>query len=84
MCDPKEYDMSEVLATLHFDLETHEGERRLRECLDAPAFRATLVELDEWLRQQSKYHDVFKVDVGSVRKRINLIAEGHGIDIWED
>jgi hypothetical protein len=76
--------MSDAMATLHFDLDTHEGERRLKECIEAPALRGTLLELDEWLRQQSKYHDIYKIDIGVVRERINLIAEGHGIDIWED
>ncbi len=76
--------MSDATATLHFDLDTHEGERRLKECIDAPLFKATLTDLDEWLRELSKHHDIRSVDTGEVRERINIIAEGHGIDIWED
>ena len=78
------YDLPPVTATLHFNLETYEGERRLKECLDAPALRAIILELDNWLREQSKHHDIYKVDVGEVRECINLIAESHGVDIWED
>jgi hypothetical protein len=84
MCDPKDYDMTPVTATLHFDLESAAGERRLKECLDAPELKAVILELDDWLRSLPKYHDVFSIDVSEVRERIGFILEGHGIDIWED
>jgi hypothetical protein len=76
--------MSDTIATLNFDLDTYEGERKLKECLDAPAFKAAFQELDNWLRELGKYHDVFNIEVSEVRERIAFVAEGHGIDIWED
>lgn len=42
-------------ATLSFDLTEPEGERRLRECLDAPKAKLVLWGLDQWARNEIKY-----------------------------
>jgi hypothetical protein len=49
---------SSVYATLHFDLDNPEGERRLRECLDAPRVKLVLWHLNEWLRSEVKYQEL--------------------------
>ena len=46
-----------VYAILHFDLEDEEGERRLRECLDAPKVMSAIDEYARWLRNKVKYGD---------------------------
>ena len=46
---------SPVTATLRFDLESHEGERRLRECLDAGEAREAVREFNKWLRDTIKW-----------------------------
>jgi len=42
-------------AALYFDLTDPEGERRLRECIDAPRVKLVLWEFDGWLRTNVKY-----------------------------
>lgn len=54
-----------VYATLHFNLEQSEGERRLRECLDAPNVKAAVSAFVEWLRRRA--------DAGEGRIRINKV-----------
>lgn len=42
-------------AVLYFNTDDPEGERRLRECLDASRVRLVLWHLDQWLRGFVKY-----------------------------
>jgi hypothetical protein len=48
-------DSTPVYALLHFDLEDPEGERRLRECLDAPKVLGAVHAYAEWLRSKIRY-----------------------------
>ena len=43
------------LISWHFDIQKPEGERRLRECLDAPDVKGALSEFDNELRRRWKY-----------------------------
>jgi hypothetical protein len=51
-----------VCANLVFDLTDPEGERRLRECLDALQVKMVLWGLDQWLREQVKYAEEPRTD----------------------
>ena len=78
------YDLPPMTATLHFNLETYEGERRLKECIDAPVVKSVMTEFDNWLRSLVKYGGVEQITVDAVRAQLTGIAESKGIDIWED
>ena len=78
------YNLPPMTATLHFDLESVEGERRLRECLDASRFKSALYQLDDWLRGLVKYQDMENIEIQEVRDRILFVCEGFDINIWED
>ena len=41
-----------VYNSLNFDLSTDEGERRLRECLDAPRVSQAVKDFERWLRDR--------------------------------
>ncbi len=75
-------------AKIVFDLTDPEGERRLREMLDAPKFKLVLWELDNWLREQWKYgsNDPVPRDetMGEARSQLYEIAESHGIRLDEE
>ena len=70
-------------AALTFNLDDPEGERRLRECLDAPKWKSAVWEFDQWIRGLVKYGDV-TVNEESIRERFHAIFSEHGIDIWEE
>ena len=74
--------MSAATATLGFNLDTPDGERRLRECLNAPTYLAALCDLDNWLRDKIKHYDI--VELQPARDKLWEILGGHGIDIWEE
>ena len=74
-----------VYAILHFDLEEPEGERRLRECLDAPNVKSALRELDQWLRGQIKHTDREDVDtLQEARDRLWVALGDHGVNLDDD
>ena len=50
--------MPPAWGNLVFDLTNPEGERRLRECLDAPRVKLVLWHLNEWLRSEVKYQEL--------------------------
>ena len=71
-----------VYAILHFGLEDGEGERRLRECLDAPQVRSALWEYDNWLRGQIKHAD--RVELQPARDKLFEIFNEHDVSVWEE
>ena len=76
-----------VSSTLAFNLDDPEGERRLRECLDAPKWKSAVWEFDNWLRNQIKHSDHAQAWIDAleqVRVDFNRIFYDHGIDIWEE
>jgi hypothetical protein len=77
-----------VWANIVFDLETTEGERRLREMLDAPKMKLVLLELDNYLRDLIKYGDdkdgVELTTLEMVRKALWHICDYHGIRLDEE
>jgi hypothetical protein len=84
--------MPPVWANIVFDLTEPEGERRLREMLDAPKAKLVLWELDEWLRSLVRYGIEGTSVAGlavdealqEVRKRIWLLCDDHGIRLDEE
>ena len=77
------WDDPSVVSTLEFNLDEPEGERRLRECLDAPKWKSAVREFDQWIRGLVKYGEV-TVNEESIRDRFHIIFYEHGIDIWEE
>lgn len=77
-----------IQATLHFNLEKPEGERRLRECLDAPKAKLVLWEFDNYLRDLIKYgydkSEPVLNELDMVRKAFWNILDYHGIRLDED
>ena len=76
-------------ATLTFSLDDPEGERRLRECLDAPRWKMAVWECFNWLHNEYKYgkderelrSDVLEAAYIKMHEYFNE----QGIDIiWED
>ena len=47
-------DLTPAYAILHFDLEALEGERRLRECLDAPNVLRAVRDFERWWRSAAE------------------------------
>jgi len=72
-----------VSSTLTFNLDDPEGERRLRECLDAPKWKSAVWEFDQWLRGEIKYGDRELTDC-AIRDSLHRIFSDRNIDIWED
>lgn len=66
--------------TMHFNLNDPEGERRLRECLDAPRVIAAVQEFDNWLRDQIKHHDQ---PLDAVRSKLYAVFERRAVTIWK-
>ena len=80
---------SDNCVTWTFDLSEPEGERRLRECLDAPRVKAAVSELDQWLRAQVKYYsDDYDESVIAtflcVRDELHNVFENNGISVWDE
>jgi hypothetical protein len=75
-------------ASLVFDLTDPEGERRLREMLDAPKVKLVLWELDNYLRDLIKYGDdkdgVELTTLEMVRKALWHFCDDHGIRLDEE
>ena len=69
-------------ATLAFNLDEPEGERRLRECLDAPKWKYAVWEFERWIRYLVDSDTSVTADI--VRDELFRIFSEHGIDIWED
>ena len=70
-------------STLTFNMDDPEGERRLRECLDAPEWKSAVREFDNWMRSRIKYGTADPIDE-VIRAHLHTIFGEHGIDIWED
>jgi hypothetical protein len=87
MCDPKDYDMTPVTATLHFDLESAEGERRLKECLDAPKAKEALVEFEKWLRAELDSgcyeNSSWEAALDDARDKLFEVFNERGLTPWE-
>lgn len=49
--------INDAYGSLHFNLDTDEGNRLLRECLDAPKVMSAIDEYARWLRNKVKYGD---------------------------
>ncbi len=80
-----ERDPEPVRATLCFDIDSKEGERRLRECLNAPNVRGVLTAYDGWLRMIEKHSN--RDDVATLieaRRMLWSIARENDVNIWED
>jgi hypothetical protein len=76
-----------VFANIVFDLTEPEGERRLREMLDAPKMKLVLWEFDQWLRNQLKYSespDCCVEQLNIARKYFCLACDDHGIRLDEE
>jgi len=84
-----------VSSTLTFNLDDPEGERRLRECLDAPKWKSAVQEFDQWMRNRLKYNPDSETDplyiseegivwLEIAREQLNMRLEDYGIDIWEE
>ena len=77
-----------VLSTLTFNLDYPEGERRLRECLDAPKLKSAVQEFDQWMRARIKYGADGTGAGGPIdeviRAHLHTIFCEHGIDIWDE
>ena len=82
-------------ANLTFNLDYPEGERRLRECLDAPNVKSAVREFDQWMRNRIKYNPDSEADplyisedgiawLETAREQLNMRLKDYGIDIWED
>ena len=70
-------------ASLTFNLDDPEGERRLRECIDAPRWKSAVWDFDQWLRNKIKYHDAGE-DVRVIREYLHVLFDQYSIDIWEE
>jgi len=81
--------------TLAFNLDNPEGERRLRECLDAPRVKSAVWDFDRWMRNRIKYNPDSETDplyisedgiawLEIARDQLNMRLEDCGIDIWDD
>ena len=46
-------------------------------------YLCVLQDLDQWLREQAKYHDRPTVPVDEVRDRLREIADERGVRLWE-
>jgi hypothetical protein len=77
-----------VCANIVFDLTEPEGERRLREMLDAGKMRLALWEFDNYLRDLIKYDpaktDAILDELEMVRKALWNILDYQGIRLDED
>ena len=81
-------------AALTFNLDDPEGERRLRECLDAPKWKSALREFDQWLRNRIKYNDADLPErqvpdegiewLQFARDELWKRSAVNGIEIWEE
>ena len=82
-------------STITFNLDDPEGERRLRECLDAPKWKSAVQEFDQWMRVRIKYNPDPETDplyiseegivwLEIAREQLNMRLEDRGIDIWEE
>ena len=82
-------------STITFNLDEPEGERRLRECLDAPRVKSAVLEFDRWMRNRIKYNPDSETDplyisedgiawLEIARDQLNMRLEDCGIDIWDD
>ena len=89
------WDDPSVVSTLEFNLDEPEGERRLRECLDAPNVKLAVWEFDRWMRNRIKYNPDSETDplyiseegivwLETAREQLNMRLKDYGIDIWED
>ena len=71
--------------TYTFDLENPEGERRLRECLDAPKVKSALWEFDQWLRNQLKHYDRDDAEgLQAARDALWTVFTEHGVDLDDE
>ena len=81
--------------TWNFDMDDPEGERRLRECLDAPKWKSAVQEFDQWMRNRLKYNPDSETDplyiseegivwLEIAREQLNMRLEDYGINIWEE
>ena len=71
-----------VSSTLTFNLDDPEGERRLRECLDAPNVSGCVREFEEWLRRVIDYGESASLE--DVRDEFFAIFNRRGLSPWED
>ena len=74
-------------AALTFNLDDPEGERRLRECLDAPKWKCAVWEYERFLRGVIDATDESLADLmcfESARDKLFDIFGEHSIDIWEE
>ena len=76
------WDDPSVVSTLEFNLDEPEGERRLRECLDAPKWKSAVWEFERWIRYLVDSDTSVTADI--VRDELFRIFSERGIDIWED
>ena len=89
------WDDPSVVSTREFNLDDPEGERRLRECLDAPKWKSAVQEFDQWMRNRLKYNPDSETDplyiseegivwLEIAREQLNMRLEDYGINIWDD
>ena len=80
-------------STITFNLDDPEGERRMRECLDAPKWKSAVWEFDDWMKRQIKHGAVGYQDEANAtpeevlavaREHLHILFSEHGIDIWEE
>jgi len=70
-------------AVLTFDLNDHEDAMEYKQCNAARGALGALWDIQQWFRNQEKYHDK---DYHEARCRISEILEDNGIDLdtlWE-
>ena len=66
---------------LEFDLPEETEEHR--NALHGLDYLCVLQELDNWLRNLSKYRDIHSVNVIDVRNRITKLCDERNVDIWQ-
>jgi hypothetical protein len=83
--NPKPEVLPPVCANIVFDLTDPEGERRLREMLDAPRVKLVLWRLDQWLREKIKYADEISEDTRNafawIRRRLYELCDDYSVNL---
>ena len=81
-----DYGCAGSVVTWQFYVDDPDGERRLRECLDAPNVKSALWDFDQELRRRWKYGEEGDqlMTVEQVRGLLCKTLAENGINLWED
>jgi hypothetical protein len=78
---------SPITAALYFDLTDPEGERRLREMLDAFKWKCAVWEFERWLRasmDDQRHSDEWMEALGHALQKLFEFFEGEGVNLLDD